>query len=90
MTKPRPSREVGERIRARREDLGWTRAELAARTGVTPAQVGRWEVGYANPQGAVRTRVIALLGLRETWLLTGRGPKLIESIGTGDGTVGDP
>lgn len=55
--------DAGPVIRRRRQELGWTQAQLAARVGVSPATVMRWELGRNTParhQGALE----AVLGIR--------------------------
>src|SRR5215469_15248697 len=41
---------VGTRIARRRQQLGWTQAELADRLGVSPSTVANWERGAAYPK----------------------------------------
>src|SRR5215471_17219157 len=41
---------VGTRIARRRQQLGWTQAELADRLGVSPSSVANWERGAAYPK----------------------------------------
>lgn len=48
--------DVGTRIRLRRQELGMTQAELAARIGVHPATIRAWELNKNYPtrhQGAL-------------------------------------
>lgn len=89
MSKPQPSPDISRRLRERREEVGWLPADLAERVGVQREQVYRWESGKANPVGPMRQIVCRALGVREGWLVTGQGAKLIDGAGSGDGTVGD-
>lgn len=59
----RPSRRAGEQIREARKLLGWSRADLALRVGVSAATVEQWECGRRAPGHAVRARLLPLLGL---------------------------
>ena len=43
---------IGRRIRAWREFRGWSRAELAARIGITGPSINQWEDGDTNPTAA--------------------------------------
>ena len=45
---------IGTRIAARRQRLGWTQEELATRTHVTRNTVVNWETGKHYPQTAAR------------------------------------
>lgn len=49
--------QIGDRIRKKREDLGWTMAELGLRVGVSAATIWKWEHGRSRP----RTRHLALV-----------------------------
>jgi len=42
-----PQRRIGERVRERRDQLGWTQSELAQRAGVHPSWISRIESGIA-------------------------------------------
>ena len=57
-TEPR----AGARIRTRRQALGWTQVELAARVGVSESTVIRWEKGKMPPSRH-RGRIEAVLGI---------------------------
>jgi transcriptional regulator with XRE-family HTH domain len=41
---------IGSRIKERREQLNMTRADLAARIGVTPSAIANYENGISNPK----------------------------------------
>ncbi|MEW6033520.1 MAG: helix-turn-helix domain-containing protein [Chloroflexota bacterium] len=45
----------GRRVRALRQHLGLTQAELAEELGVRQQTVSDWEVGLYQPRGASRT-----------------------------------
>ena len=60
---------VGQRIRARREELGWTRKELAKRTNIHERQIYRYEADE-NEVGAQYLSVFATaLGTTTDWLV---------------------
>lgn len=47
----------GERLRARREELRLTRAELASTLGVSPSAIGNYETGVSFPKEDVMLRL---------------------------------
>jgi transcriptional regulator with XRE-family HTH domain len=51
---------LGERIRECRTAPNWTRAEVAARLGVTPARLALWEDDKVRP-GAADVEALAAL-----------------------------
>lgn len=58
--------EQRQRIRARREELGWRQEDLAARVGVTPATISNLESGRtAQPKKSVYAKVLRALKLGE-------------------------
>ena len=56
---------IGEKIRKRRQVLGWTQAELAERCGVGASSVLNWEKGRHFPARKL-ARVEAVLGVSLT------------------------
>ncbi len=52
-------------IKARREDLGMSQAELARRVGRAPSTVGSWEQGRTRPTPATLETLAGVLGLAE-------------------------
>ena len=52
---------LGDRIKARREELSLTRPQLADRLGVTPAAVGNYETGISFPREDVMLRLFDCL-----------------------------
>src|SRR5690242_16563174 len=69
MTHPR---DIGARIRAAREDQGWTQDQLASAVGVSRSAVAQWETGRAGQVTANLTRVAAALGVGVEHLMYGR------------------
>ncbi len=78
MTNPQ---DIGARIRAAREDQGWTQDQLAVAVGVSRSAVAQWETGRAGQVTTNLTRVAAALGIGVEYLMygrdaAGRGPGL--------------
>ncbi|CCF96498.1 hypothetical protein B7R77_02890 [Ralstonia solanacearum K60] len=74
--------EVGERLRAYRQHLGWAQEKLGLAVGGTKRGVQDNELGRVMP-GARALRGLALLGLNVNWLLTGDGPMLMKDLVAG-------
>lgn len=47
----KPGENVVKRLRALRESMGWTKAELGRRFGVTHSAVSQWESGESRMSG---------------------------------------
>jgi len=58
--------ELGEAVRTRREELGWSQRQLAERAGMTQPGVARFEAGGTTPTIPVLERLANALGLRLT------------------------
>ncbi|MEY9895001.1 HTH-type transcriptional regulator/antitoxin HipB [Catenulispora sp. MAP5-51] len=56
--------ELGEAVRTRREELGWSQSELAERAGMRQPAVARFEAGGTTPTLPVLERMAVALGLR--------------------------
>lgn len=54
---------LGERIKARRVELGLTQAQLAEKAGVRQPTLSNWESGSGSPQLAKLTNVATALGV---------------------------
>ena len=52
---------LGDRIRARREELALSRPQLAERLGVTPSTVSNYEIGVSFPQEEILLRLFNCL-----------------------------
>lgn len=57
---------IARRLRARREQLGLTEAEAAARIGITRARLARIESGRSHPTTVLLGRICTALGLTMT------------------------
>lgn len=69
---------LGQRLRGRRERLGWSQSELARRAGVQQAQVSMLEAGKrANPTGSILVALAAALGCTMDALLREPGAAII-------------
>ena len=64
---------IGERLREAREQKGLEQTVLAAKIGVVPRTLQRWEKGEQVPDGLEITRIAKVTGVQPTWLLTGEG-----------------
>lgn len=54
--------DLGKKIRAHRDELGLTQAELADKLGLTYSSVSQWESGRATPRTPVLRQLAALFG----------------------------
>src|SRR5215212_4058909 len=54
---------VGEQIRRRREDKGWTGLQLAVKAGMAPSAVSQIETGKRNPNSASLVKLASALGV---------------------------
>lgn len=66
--RPIPSGTPGK-IRAAREALSWTQAELAAAAGLYPRSIQHWEAGTKEPTVASLTKLAKALGKQTADLL---------------------
>ena len=62
---------IGERIRERRRELGWTLKRLADETGLSLPYLSDVERGRTQPSVKTLTRIAAGLGLNVTDLMAG-------------------
>jgi HTH-type transcriptional regulator/antitoxin HipB len=62
--------ELGEAVRLRREELGWSQRQLADRAGMTQPGIARFEGGGTMPTIPVLERLAEALGLRLTVALS--------------------
>jgi transcriptional regulator with XRE-family HTH domain len=64
--------DIGARIRAAREQQGWTQDQLATAVGVSRSAVAQWETGRAGQVTTNLTRVASALGVGVEFLMHGR------------------
>ena len=60
---PRPTADLGRRIREARLARGWPQWELARRVGVTAGTISAIECGRRDGTRRTRRRLVAILGL---------------------------
>ena len=65
---------IGERIRARREELGLSQAELAKKIGITQGSVGNYESGVSNPKMELVPKLFDALEIDANYLF-GEAPR---------------
>jgi len=68
-------RAIGHRIRMLRERRGLSRDELAARVGVHPGSIARWETGGSVPHAYTLERIAEACGGGSEWIRTGHRPE---------------
>lgn len=61
---------IGEKIRRRREELGFKAKDLALAVGVDPPQVSRWENGKRRPDPVFRESLCRILKVDESFFDT--------------------
>ncbi len=62
---------IGTRIRARRESLGFTQKELAARIDVTEQLISLWELDRRSPSAEKLAELSNMLGVTTDYLIKG-------------------
>src|SRR5918997_3793121 len=71
---------IGEEVRNRREELGLTGAQLAARAGMAPSAVSQIETGKRTPNSTSVIKLAAALGVEAGDLFPkGQAPLPLES-----------
>lgn len=74
--------DIAARFRAFREGLGLEQGELAARLGVKPDSLSRWEKGGRTPAYENLAKIAGQYpDLNMAWLLTGQGTAFIQPSG---------
>ncbi len=64
----------GERLRFRRNRLGWTQEDLASKTGFSVSSITGWERGINPPNAQSLTKLAEVLTCDAGWLLIGSTP----------------
>ncbi|HET6379820.1 MAG TPA: XRE family transcriptional regulator [candidate division Zixibacteria bacterium] len=75
--------QMGERLRARRQELGLSLRDLAQRLGVSPSLISQIERGRANPSVSTLYAIVAELDISLDELLFDR-PRMAPAGGDGD------
>lgn len=76
--------QIGERIRAARQDRGWTQEQLAEAVGVSRSAVAQWETGRAGQLTGNLSRIAEVLSVGIEHLTHGRDKRQTTQAGTGD------
>jgi len=76
--------DIGARIKAAREDQGWTQDQLADAVGVSRSAVAQWETGRAGQVTTNLTRLASILGVGVEYLMYGRDKRAPGQPTTGD------
>ena len=81
----------GERIRARRKELGMTQAQLAEKLYISNKAVSKWETGESNPDIALLPRLAEILEMSTDELLgrSSNTPPAVTLLEKSDWTVRD-
>ena len=74
---------IGEEVRRRREELGLTGAQLAARAGMAPSTVSQIETGKRSPSSASVMKLAQALGIEAGDLFPLEQPRLPELVPPG-------
>ena len=75
---------VGARIRAYRQERGWTQDQLASETGVSRSAVAQWETDRAGQLRDNISRIAAALGITVEVLLHGPATRQAARADSGD------
>jgi transcriptional regulator with XRE-family HTH domain len=76
--------QIGERIRAARQERGWTQEQLAEAVGVSRSAVAQWETGRAGQLTGNLSRIAEVLSVGIEHLAHGREKRASMQAGTGD------
>ena len=76
--------QIGERIRAARQERGWTQEQLAEAVGVSRSAVAQWETGRAGQLTGNLSRIAEVLSVGIEHLTHGRDKRAPAQAGTGD------
>jgi transcriptional regulator with XRE-family HTH domain len=74
---------IGKEVRRRREELGLTGAQLAARAGMAPSAVSQIETGKRSPSSASVIKLAQALGVEAGELFPLEQPRLPELVPPG-------
>ncbi len=69
---------VGEKIKAKRKELGLTQTELGEKLGVQKNAVSKWETGRVDDiPGSKLRSMAALFGVTPSWLIDDAAPETV-------------
>lgn len=71
---------IGDRIRKRRQELGWTQSRLAHALGVTPQHISVVEQDKRAPSLSSLARLADELGVTIDFIITGKKTSVTDSI----------
>jgi transcriptional regulator with XRE-family HTH domain len=69
---------VNQRIKIKRQRLGFKQTDLANKVNVSPQVISNWERGYSHPSHDDIYRLSLELGVSSDYLLTGKVTKEVE------------
>ncbi len=76
--------DIGARIKAIREERGWTQHQLAQAVGVSRSAVAQWETGRAGQITGNLTRIAACLEIGVEYLMYGAAKQAPLEVQQGD------
>ncbi len=63
---------IGDRIKQKRKELGFTQAELGEKLNITDRAVSKWEQGEGDPNLSIIPDIAKALGVSLDYLLLGK------------------
>lgn len=63
----------GQRLRALREERGWSQYDVARQAGVREQNIGRWERGESTPRAGDFMQLVAVFGVPPDQLADSNG-----------------
>ena len=83
--------DIPERVRLARRKAGLTQATMAQQMGISRGAVANWESsGQIRPSTENLQKFAALTGTTLDWVLSGRGPMLMEEQAAPASTIASP
>ncbi len=70
-----PVETIGDRIKAKRKEMGLTQLELADKLSVTDRAVSKWEQNEGNPDISILPRIASIFRMSLDYLMTGAEPE---------------
>ena len=72
-----PDKDFPSRLKERRIELKWSKAQLARVSGVAQQQIYRYEDGISVPRDDIIAKLAGALQVELLWLIKGLGPKFV-------------